>query len=62
MLFGNQMEMELLDKGLIDTPRKQKKKKHKKFKCHKCGNDMIFVDETNIMVCEKCNQFFIFDN
>lgn len=61
MLYGNQMENELLKRNLIDRKQKIKPTKHKKFKCHKCGAPMIYIDNTNTMACSNCNQYFIFD-
>ena len=63
MLQGNQIELEMLKKGLVNKKRKQKRRKRKKFTCHKCGAPMIYIDDTNVMACtgDKCVQYFIFD-
>ena len=60
MLYGNQLEVAFRKNG-IQNKIKRKTPKHKQFKCHKCGQNMIFVDNTNIMACE-CGQYFVFSN
>lgn len=60
MLYGNQLEKELIYKGLLDTGRKKKKKTRKKFNCVKCGSPMLRIEDTNVMVCSECKNYFIF--
>lgn len=62
MLYGNQLEVELLKTGLIDKRRPPKRPSKKKFKCVKCGAPMIRVNETNVMACSSCKNWFIFTN
>jgi transcription initiation factor IIE alpha subunit len=64
LLYGNQLEVALFNCGLIKKKRKNKRQKHKSFRCHKCDSDMIFIDNTNVMVCsnDQCKQYFLFEN
>ena len=63
MLFGNQLEREMIKSGIIKE-KKVKKKKHKSkaFNCKKCGKPMIRIENTNAMACSECKNFFIFDS
>ena len=63
MLFGNQLERAMIKSGIIKE-NKVKKKKHKSktFDCKKCGQPMIRIENTNIMACSGCKNFFIFDS
>ena len=61
MLYGNQLEVEMYNQGLINNKLKQKKNRRKKFNCVKCGEPMIRVDNTNVMACSACKNYFIFD-
>ena len=61
MLQGNQLYDAFKKAGMDLPPLETRKKKHKQFKCFKCGEPMIFVDNSNVMTCSKCNQFYIFD-
>lgn len=61
MLYGNQMQKELVRAGLVDKVQEKKQKKGKKFFCHKCGEEMYKPDWGNFLVCRKCaNNYFLF--
>lgn len=61
MLQGNQMYYAFKKAGLDPSPLKPRKVKHKQFKCFKCGEPMSFIENSNVMACSKCNQFYVFD-
>lgn len=56
----NALQRELVRVGLAEEP-KERKIKYKQFKCHKCHTIMTKVPDSNIMYCEKCGQYFLFD-
>ncbi len=56
----NALQRALVKAGLAQEP-KEKQKHRKQFKCHQCGSKMIQVLDTNVMACENCNQYFVFD-
>lgn len=60
MLRGNVLQNALISAGLAETPKPKRHKHSRKYKCHNCGKQMYFPDNTNVMSCE-CGQFFIFD-
>lgn len=62
MLLGNQLEIALREKNLINKPRKDRKAKLKIFNCKKCGEPMIRLTNTNTMACSKCNNWYLFDS
>jgi DNA-directed RNA polymerase subunit RPC12/RpoP len=51
----------LVRAGLAQEP-KERRKHYRQFKCHQCGSKMIQIPETNTMACERCGQYFIFNN
>lgn len=53
----------MVKSGLIQTEdiKPKKKRKGKEFKCHKCNTVMTKVDDSNIMYCPNCGQYFLFD-
>ena len=51
----------LVRAGLAKEP-KEKKKYYKRFKCHNCNSNMIQIEGTNTMACERCGQYFVFRN
>lgn len=55
----NALQCELVRVGLAEEP-KLRKPRQRKFKCKKCGGDMIPQDGTNVMVCQNCDNYFIF--
>lgn len=63
MLIGNQMSKALVNANIANPIKQKSHKNHKQFKCHRCGSDMVSVDNTNVMACtnSKCNNYFIFD-
>lgn len=56
----NALQKELVRVGLAEKP-KERKMKYKQFKCHKCHNIMTRVPDSNIMYCDRCGQYFLFD-
>ena len=57
----NALQVALVNAGLTKAP-KERKPRYKIYTCHRCGNDMIPIYGTNIMACENCKNYFIFDN
>ena len=55
----NALQCALVNAGLAEPPR-QKKYRARKFKCNKCGGDMIPQENTNVMTCTECGNYFIF--
>lgn len=55
------MQCALVSAGLAQKPKKRKSKK-REYQCNKCGAPMIRVENTNVMACSSCQNFFIFDN
>ena len=60
MTVLNALQRALVDAGLAEEPKPQKKK-YKQFKCYRCHNTMTKVPDSNIMYCEQCGQYFLFD-
>lgn len=56
----NALQKALVDAGLAQEP-KPRKRNGKQFKCHRCHNVMTKVPDSNIMYCEQCGQYFLFD-
>ena len=56
----NALQRALVDAGLASSPKPQRKT-GKMFKCHRCKNVMTKVPDSNIMYCEQCGQYFLFD-
>ncbi len=56
----NALQRALVDAGLAEQP-KPRKKNIKQFKCHRCKHIMTKVPDSNIMYCENCGQYFLFD-
>lgn len=48
--------------GLVTDVPKERKRKPREYKCRKCGNPMVHIEGTNVMVCSSCKNFFIFEN
>ena len=61
MLLGNQLGQKIVEKGLAKKIPPTKQKKKKQFNCIKCGEPMIRIDDTNVMACSSCKNWFIFD-
>lgn len=63
MLTGNQMANALVNANLAEPPKQKPRKRGKKFACHRCGNEMRTINDTNVMVCtnEECSNFYVFD-
>ena len=57
----NALQRALVDAGLVEEPKTTKKKKTKQFKCYKCQTVMTKVPDSNVMYCEECGQYFLFD-
>ena len=51
----------LVNAGLAEEP-KPKKKNYKQFKCHRCKHVMTRVPSSNIMYCESCGNYFLFES
>lgn len=60
MVALNALQKELVAKGLASMP-KQRKRNTKQFKCHKCKHSMTKVPDSNIMYCEQCGNYFLFN-
>lgn len=56
----NEMQVALEKSGLGERKRKRNRRR-KPFKCNSCGADMNIVDDTNVMACSQCGNYFIFD-
>jgi rRNA maturation endonuclease Nob1 len=56
----NALQRALVNAGLAEEP-KQRKPHTKQFKCHRCKHVMTKVPDSNIMFCEQCGQYFLFD-
>lgn len=56
----NALQKELVRVGLAEEP-KARKPRYKQFKCHRCKHVMTKVPDSNIMYCEQCGQYFLFD-
>jgi len=57
----NALQRALVNAGLAEEPKPKKKRKGKQFNCRRCGTVMTKVDDSNIMFCPKCGQYFLFD-
>ena len=57
------MQRAMVKSGLIDAKdiKSKRKRKGKQFNCRRCGTIMTKVDDSNIMYCKKCGQYFLFD-
>jgi hypothetical protein len=62
MLYGNVMEVALLNAGLITRKRKPRIPKVKTFACRKCHGTLETHPLTNIAACDnpECGNFIIF--
>ncbi len=58
----NALQRALVKSGLAEQPKEKKKHRGKRFNCHKCKTVMTKVPDSNIMYCEKCGQYFLFDS
>ena len=56
----NALQRELVQKGLANEP-KARKPHFKQFKCRRCQNKMTKVPDSNIMYCDKCGNYYLFD-
>lgn len=56
----NALQRALVDAGLAEAP-KPRKRNGKQFKCHRCKHIMTKVPDSNIMYCEQCGNYFLFD-
>lgn len=56
----NAIQQALVNAGLAEEP-KTRRPRPKQFKCHKCHNVMTKVLDSNIMYCNRCGQYFLFD-
>ena len=54
------LQKALVQAGLAEKPKAQRKR-FKKFNCRKCENIMIKVPDSNIMYCNNCGSYFLFD-
>ena len=58
----NALQKALVEAGLAEEPKPKRKRRGKLFNCRKCGTRMTKVEDSNIMFCEKCGQYFLFDS
>ena len=56
----NALQRALVQSGLAEEP-KARKPRYKQSKCHRCKHVMTKVPDSNIMFCEQCGQYFLFD-
>ena len=54
------LQKALVEVGLAEKPKPQRRR-FKKFACRRCENPMVKVPDSNIMYCESCGQYFLFD-
>ena len=54
------LQKALVEAGLAEMPKPQRRNM-KKFNCHRCKHPMTRVPDSNIMYCEQCGQYFLFD-
>ena len=57
----NALQLALVKAGLAEEPKPKRKRKGKQFNCRRCNTVMTKVEDTNIMFCEKCGQYYLFD-
>lgn len=57
----NALQRALVNAGLAEEPKPKKRRKNKQFNCRRCGTVMTKVEDSNIMFCSKCGQYFLFD-
>lgn len=55
----NALQKALVNAGLAETP-KERKINHRKYNCRKCGAPMIYIDNTNVMSCSSCKNYYLF--
>lgn len=58
----NALQRALVKSGLAEQPKRKRKRKGKTFNCHRCHNVMTKVEDSNIMYCKNCGQYFLFDS
>ena len=56
----NALQRALVRAGLAQEP-KERRPRGKQFKCHKCKHPMTKVPDSNIMYCEQCGNYFLFN-
>lgn len=57
----NALQRALVKAGLAKEPKSKRKHRGKQFNCIRCGTVMTKVNDSNIMFCENCGQYFLFD-
>lgn len=57
----NALQKAIVEKGLAKAPR-QRRFKPKTYTCAKCGALMETIENTNIVACTKCSNYFMFNS
>lgn len=57
----NALQRALVNSGLAEPPKPKRKRKGKIFNCRRCGNVMTRIEDSNILLCKECGQYFLFD-
>lgn len=57
----NALQRALVKAGLAEEPKQKRRRRGKQFNCKRCGTVMTKMPDSNIMYCEKCSQYFLFD-
>ena len=57
----NALQLALVRAGLAEEPKPKRKRKGKQFNCKRCGTVMTKVEDSNVMFCSKCGQYYLFD-
>ncbi len=58
----NALQRAIVRAGLAEEPKPKRRRKGKQFNCRRCNTIMTKVYGTNIMFCEKCGQYYLFDD
>lgn len=58
------MQKALVESGLANPPKLKRKHPQKEIKCHKCGQSMIRIEDTNVIACsnQKCSNYRVFSS
>lgn len=57
----NALQRALVKAGLAEEPKLKRRRKGKQFNCRRCGTVMTKMEDSNIMFCESCGQYYLFD-
>lgn len=61
MLTGNQLEIAFKKNGFGKNFREKRNRKKKvNMTCNRCNNPMELIENTNVVACTHCSNYFIF--